>query len=100
MEKIKLKTIQDSAIIDIQVSGAFYKVLRNTCLGLAQESPLEDYRKLLDNFKNQKPAENLQDQNMYNLLILLYEIETSAEKQNKTVEEEYELPSEEEFKKD
>jgi hypothetical protein len=98
MEKIKVKTIEDSTIIDIQVSGAFYKVLRNTCLGLAQAVPLDDYRKLLDNFKNQKPAQNLDEQNMYNLLMLLYEIETSAEKQNKTTEQEIEIPEEDSSK--
>lgn len=92
MEKIKIKTIKDDVIIDIQVSGAFYRVLRNTCLTLSQNMPLEEFQKLIKNFKEEKPAQNINEQNLYNLLILLYEIETSAEKQNKTVEEEIEIP--------
>ena len=95
MAKIKYQTIPPDAIIDIQVSGSFYRRLVEILTALGNGMPIEDFKKVLEKLKTTEPPANLHELNIHLNMMLIYEIEQQAVKQNKTKEAELEVPDEE-----
>lgn len=83
MAKITYPTIADDSLIDIKVSGAFHKRLINLLAGLGETVPLEEFKKVLERIKENKPNESLFEFNVHTILMLVYEVELEAKKQNK-----------------
>ena len=95
MAKIQYKTIPADAIIDIQVSGSFYRRLVEILTALGNGMPIEDFKKVLEKLKGNEPPANIHELNIHLNMMLIYEIEQQAVKQNKTTEAELEVPDEE-----
>jgi len=94
MAKIKYDTIPKEAIIDIQISGLFYRGIVDLLTALGNTVPIEDFKKMLEKLKKNEPAETHLEFNVNILMSLIYEIETKARAQNKTKQEEIEIPDE------
>jgi hypothetical protein len=94
MAKIKYDRIPPDAIIDIQVSGTFYRGIVDLLTMLSNTVPLEEFKAILEKLKSNNPAESMIEFNVNILMSLIYEIEKKAKSQNKTKEEEVEIPDE------
>lgn len=81
----KIPHVEDKTIVDIQVSGAFLRMIQMTLLSMGNEKKPEEIMKILDNYKNMKPAESLFEAQFHILTALLSTIEKSAMEQNKVV---------------
>jgi hypothetical protein len=86
MEKIKYDTIPFDAIIDIQVSGSFYKKIVDLLSALGQSVPQEEFKTALEKLKTNDPLTSLFEYNIHSLVALVYEIEKKAVEQKKTKE--------------
>jgi len=95
MAKVQYKTIPPDAIIDIQVSGSFYRRLVELLTALGNGMPLEDFKKVLEKLKTNDPPANLHELNIHINMMLIYEIEQQAVKQEKCKDAEIEVPDEE-----
>lgn len=95
MAKIKYQTIPPDAIIDIQVSGSFYRRLVEILTALGNGMPIEDFKKVLEKLKGNEPPANIHELNIHLNMMLIYEIEQQAVKQKKAVDAEMEVPDEE-----
>lgn len=95
MAKIKYQTIPPDAIIDIQVSGSFYRRLVEILTALGNGMPIEDFKKVLEKLKGNEPPANIHELNIHLNMMLIYEIEQQAVKQKKAVDAEMEIPDEE-----
>lgn len=96
MAKVQYKTIPPDAIIDIQVSGSFYRRLVELLTALGNGMPLEDFKKVLEKLKTNDPPADLHELNIHINMMLIYEIEQQAVKQNKCKDAEMEVPDEKE----
>jgi len=96
MAKVQYKTIPPDAIIDIQVSGSFYRRLVELLTALGNSMPLEDFKKVLEKLKTNDPPANLHELNIHLNMMLIYEIEQQAVKQEKCKDAEIEVPDEKE----
>jgi len=94
MAKIKYDTIPQDALIDIQISGSFYRRMMDLLTMLSESVPLEDFKKVLERLKENNPAEDMFEFNVHTLVSLIYEVEFQAKAQNKCVKEEVEVPDE------
>lgn len=94
MAKITYDTIKPDAIIDIQISGTFYRRMVDLLTMLGESVPLEDFKKVLDKLKANNPAEDMFEFNVHTLMSLIYEVEKQAKAQNKTSTAEMEVPDE------
>lgn len=83
MTAISYPTIPNEAIVDIQVSGAFYKDLIALHISLAETVTLDQYKTILENLKNNKPADSVFATTVEIIMVLIYEIETKAKAQDK-----------------
>ncbi len=92
MAKITYTTIADDALIDIKVSGTFYKRLVSLIAGLGETVPIEDFKKVLESIKKEEPTKNLFEMNVHTILMLIYEVETEAKKQGKITTAEIDEP--------
>lgn len=90
MEKIKYDTIPNDALIDITISGSFYKKLTSLLIHVGSSVSNEEFTKILANIKEDKPVDSVIQLNVEVLLALIYEIETNAKTQNKIKVEEFE----------
>jgi len=86
MEKIKYDTIPSDALIDIQVSGSFYKKIVELITSLGQSVPQKEFEEALEKLKTDKPLASLFEYNIHVLIALIYEIEKKAVDQKKTKE--------------
>ncbi len=95
MAKVKFQTIPNDALIDIQVSGSFYKRVVELLTALGNSMKLDEFKAVLEKLKTNDPPANLHEMNIHVNMMLVYEIEQQAVKQGKTKEEEHEIPDEE-----
>ncbi len=94
MAKIKYDTIPPDAIIDIQISGTFYRGMVDLLTMLSNTVPLEEFKAILEKLKSNNPAESQLEFSVNILMSLIYEVEKKAKAQNKTKQEEMEVPDE------
>ena len=94
MAKIKYDTIPPDALVDIQVSGTFYRRLVELISMLGESVPLAEFKEVLEKLKENKPAKDLFELNVHLVISVIYEIEKQAKAQNKIKEEEMEVPDE------
>ena len=83
MTKLSYPTIPDEAIIDIQVSGAFYKDLLGLQISLSETVTLDQYKKVLEELKNDKPADSVFSNTIQIIMALIFEVESKAKAQDK-----------------
>lgn len=83
MAKTTYPVIPDEAIIDIQVSGTFYKKLLKLSIALGDSRPKEDYKKALETLGKGDP-EDLYELTVQTVVAVLFEVETNAKAQGKT----------------
>lgn len=86
MEKIKYDTIPSDVLIDIQVSGSFYKKLVNLLTSLGESVPPEEFKAVLEKLKTDEPVKNIFELNVHVLISIIYELEKRAVEQKKTKE--------------
>jgi len=91
MAKIKYDTIPTDVLIDIQISGAFYRRMVDLLGMLSESVPLDDFKAVLEKLKTNNPAEDMFEFNVHTLMSLIYEVEKRAKEQNKTKQEEIEV---------
>lgn len=94
MAKIKYPTIPNDAIIDIQVSGSFYRRLVDLITELGNSKPIDEFKAVLERLKTTEGAKDAYELNVHLVMMLIYEIEKKAFEQKKTKEEEIEVPDE------
>jgi len=94
MAKIEYDTLPPESIVDIQISGVFYKGLVDLLTALGESVPIEDFKKVLEKLKTNEPAEDIFEMNVRILMSLIYEIESKAKAQNKTKKANIEVPDE------
>jgi hypothetical protein len=94
MSKVKYTGIDPDAIIDIQVSGHFYKQIVNSILTLGDTKTPEEFKKALEVIKEDTPAKDYFELTVRTLTALIFEIETKAKAQDKVKEYEIEVPEE------
>lgn len=92
MSKINYKGVDPEAIIDIQVSGFFYKQIVNALLALGDTRKPEEFKEALESLKTDKPAKDAFEICVRTLTSLIYEIETKAQAQDKLKEFEVDAP--------
>ena len=92
MAKINYSTIADDTLVDIKVSGAFHKRLVQLLTSLGETVELDEFNKVLENIKNDKPAQSLFEFNVHTILMMIYEVEVEAKKQNKVTIAEIDAP--------
>ena len=83
MSNLKLPVIPDDAIIDIQVSGYFYKQLQQLLLATSQTKSPEELKKVLIKIKENNKYEDLYEAQIHTLTTLIVSIEKAAKEQNK-----------------
>ena len=81
----KIKIINPETIIDIKVSGLFYKRIQALLFKVLGEYPEQEQLKALQRIAKGKLSSE-KDSYIETLLSLVKEIETNADKQNKTSE--------------
>ena len=94
MAKITYKTIKPDVLVDIQISGTFYRRMVDLITMLGESVPLEDFNRVLEKLKENNPAEDMFELNVHTLISLIYEVEKQAELQSKTSDAEMEVPDE------
>jgi hypothetical protein len=85
-ETIKYKTIPYDSLIDIKVSGTFYRKLVELLSALSETVPLDEFKEVLEKLKGNDNPKTLFELNVHCLISLIYELETKAVEQNKTKE--------------
>jgi len=95
MAKIKFDTIPTDALIDIQISGSFYRRMVDLITMLGESVPLEEFKAILERLKDNNPAADMFEFNVHTVICLIYEVEKQAKAQNKTVVSELDIPDEE-----
>lgn len=95
METNKVEVINPKSIINIQLSGSFYKSIQNVMFHLSSYRESEDLTGLIEKINNQSDPAEFDDweMSMETLLILCAEVEEKAKEQKCT--EEIEIPSQE-----
>jgi hypothetical protein len=94
MPTIKYDIIPEDALVDIQISGQFYKRMVELLTMLAESVPLEDFKKVLEKLSSNKPAEDMFEFNVHTMMSLIYEVEKQAKDQKKFEQKEMEVPEE------
>lgn len=94
MAKTKFPSIPDEAIVDLKISGTFYRSLAQLLLGLSQELKPEEYQAIVEKLKNKQPANDIKELNIMVITALVFSIELSAEEQKVTTEIEVDIPDE------
>jgi thymidine phosphorylase len=83
MAKTTYPVIPDEALIDIKVSGTFYKKLLKLSVSLGESRPIEDYKRALETLGKELPKD-LYELNVQVVVAMLYEVEKAARDQKKT----------------
>jgi hypothetical protein len=85
-ETIKYKTLPFDALIDVQISGTFYKKLVDLLSALADSVTAEEFQAVVEKLKTDDAPKDIFEINVHLLLALIFEIETKAVAQNKVKE--------------
>ena len=93
MAIVKIKIIEDDTLVPIQVSGFFYKQVKQCMFNMlaAFENPDEVISKIVDGKELTK-----EEYTIVTLMSIIKEVETSATNQNLVVDSEVDVPDEEE----
>ena len=83
MANISYPTVPDDAIIDIQVSGLFYRQTMNALLAISESRPKEELKIALESMKENRASNNYFEATVRTLTALIFEIENKAKAQNK-----------------
>lgn len=94
MAKIKYDVIPPDVLIDIQISGTFYRRMVDLLTMLGESVPLDEFKAVLNKLSKNDPAEDMFEHNVHTLMSLIYEVEKQAQEQKKTKQEEIEVPDE------
>lgn len=94
MAKKTYPSIPTDAVIDIKISGSYYRALAQLLLGLTQQVSQDKYASCIDKFKNNKPAADLTELNLILITSLAFTIEQAANDQKVTTEIEVDVPDE------
>jgi hypothetical protein len=94
MAKITYDTLPPDALVDIKISGTFYRKMVDLLTMLSESVTLEEFRTVLQRMKENNPAEDLFELNVHTLMSLIYEVEVQAKAQNKCTKAEVEVPDE------
>jgi hypothetical protein len=94
MAKIKYETIKPDVLIDIQISGYFYRRMVDLLTMLSESVPLEDFKTVLEKLKDNNPAADMFELNVHTIMSLIYEVEKQSKIQNKTSETEIDVEDE------
>lgn len=93
MAKQSYPVIPDEALIDIQISGSFYKKLLQLSVALGESRPLDDYKKALETLGDKREPEDLYELTVQAVVSVLFEVENNAKAQSKTKIVEIDLES-------
>jgi hypothetical protein len=85
-ETIKYKTLPFDALIDVQISGTFYKKLVDLLSALADSVTAEEFQAVVEKLKTDDAPKDIFEINVHLILALIFEIETKAVAQNKVKE--------------
>lgn len=94
MAKITYDTLPPDALVDIQISGTFYRKMVDLLTMLSESVTLEEFKTVLQKMKENNPAEDLFELNVHTLMSLIYEVEIQAKAQNKCTKAEIEVEDE------
>ena len=86
----KISYLPDDTIVDIQVSGAFYKRLQTLLFSLTENIEPQDTQKIYKNAIDGK-AETILEYNVETMLLICKEVEEKTTEQNLWKEEEVDL---------
>jgi len=91
-KKVMLPVIKDDVVITIEVSGGFYKMLKDAVIVLVEnlKEPLVSLEKIQSNGQL-----TLDEYVIRNHMMMIKSIEEAAVENNLTVDEEFEIPDEE-----
>jgi hypothetical protein len=86
MEKLQVEIIKNEAIIDIKLSGSFYRRVQHSLHVLAAVEGEEALTNLVDKINSETPDEELSDWEnaVQTLMILCSEVEAKAKQQGHT----------------
>jgi hypothetical protein len=84
-------SIPEDVIIDIQVSGYFYRQIVNNLLLIGDTKTPEEFSKALKSMEGTEPPKDQFELSVRTLAALIYEIELKAKAQNKTITTEVEI---------
>ena len=85
-ETIKYKTLPPDALVDVQISGTFYKKLVDLLSALADSVTAEEFQAVVEKLKTDDAPKDIFEINVHLILALIFEIETKAIAQNKVKE--------------
>ena len=85
-ETIKYKTLPPDALVDVQISGTFYKKLVDLLSALADSVTAEEFQAVVEKLKTNDAPKDIFEVNVHLILALIFEIETKAIAQNKVKE--------------
>jgi len=91
-KKVMLPVIKDDVVLTIEVSGGFYKMLKDAVIVLVEnlKEPLVSLEKIQSNGQL-----TLDEYVIRNHMMMIKSIEEAAVENNLTVDEEFEIPDEE-----
>jgi hypothetical protein len=85
-ETIKYETLPYDALVDVQISGTFYKKLVDLLSALADSVTAEEFQAVVEKLKTNDAPKDIFEVNVHLILALIFEIETKAIAQNKVKE--------------
>jgi len=94
MAKVIYPTIPENIEISIKISGFFYKSLAQLILGLVETLEKDKYKAIIEKFKNNEPASDIEELNIICLTALIFSIEMAAQEQKLTKDVEVDIPDE------
>ena len=94
MAKIKYPTIPEDVVMNLKISGKFYKELGTVLLELTKELKENEYTQCIEKIKTNTPAENIKEANIMLITALVFSMEYAAKEQGLTKEVEIETPDE------
>ena len=85
-ETIKYETLPYDALVDVQISGTFYKKLVDLLSALGDSVTAEEFQAVVEKLKTNDAPKDIFEVNVHLILALIFEIETKAVAQNKVKE--------------
>jgi hypothetical protein len=95
-EKIKIKGIKKDAIIDVPITGIHYQFIQAVFIRLVSQKGQEEMAKALAKIQSNAELDKMDpwEIDVQTMAILVNAIEEAAEKQDKMIEEEIDIPNE------
>lgn len=85
MPTVKLEVIPDEAIVNVQFSGSFHRKLAKLAMALGDSRPIEEFQNALKTLDPKVEPEDLYQLTVQLLVSILFEIETQAREQKKSI---------------